>query len=121
MAKITKTGKFLPVFGHEVDALMPVDRNNESLTITKLLKEASGQDVADEWVNQAIYNELVPQYSDQETIDRYRKDTGRKYPPLFNVKIEIEVEQLSEEEIEVYWKDQQERYAAISNQSDKEA
>lgn len=34
----------------------------------------------------------------KEQVRKYREETGRKYPPVFHVKIHAEIEELSEEE-----------------------
>lgn len=43
-----------------------------------------------------------PIYAD--AIEKYRRESGRQYPPVYRAKLRIEAEALSDEETEAYWK-----------------
>jgi hypothetical protein len=43
-------------------------------------------------------------------VSDYRKQTGRKFPPLFKVKITIEAEQVPDSESNKYWEEMQAAY-----------
>lgn len=42
-------------------------------------------------------------------VERYRAETGRKYPPVYRVKVQTEVEEVSAEDAERYWLDRAEK------------
>lgn len=106
-------GTVKPSLGYEEDCLIFVDPKEKIIGINELL---ANEDYPNDSVYTAfemmsfksfteIRNEEDKRIIDfhQKFIDGYRFESGKKWPPLFKIKIEWQAEKLTEEEINHYW------------------
>ena len=94
-------GTGLAVSGYEEDYL---DFGPGFVGITDLVTRAAGVGSPDWSVLTAFeYCDSPASENWQETADGYRLSTGRKWPPVYRVRIHIEAEELSPDEADAWW------------------
>jgi hypothetical protein len=105
MGKYELSGIGLPVCDEEISSLRLFDNDEESGGIVGMLVKA-GAEPTDYYVASCPFthhpNDM--DQSDHNVIDDYRRESGHRYPPLYRIKIVIEVEPLSDAETEAAWK-----------------
>ncbi len=105
MGRYEKTGIGLPLGDPEMSLVMWLDREDTSDGIVGMLAEA-GATVTDYYTATSVFSHHPEDVtsSDASIIAEYRTETGRAYPPLYRVKVVVEVEPLSDAETEAAWK-----------------
>ncbi len=110
MGVFSKEGKCLAVHGHEEDYL---DFDDDLVGASDMVVSASGVASPNSSVLAAMDCERSP-WSDRYWVSatqRYREESGRRYPPVYRVRIRVEAEELPEAEAEAYWTQRQARYS----------
>jgi hypothetical protein len=111
-------GVCTPVGGYEEDYLAFLAQDTDENVGCCQLMERAGVGMLDQSTLQAFRYEKV----DEETRfggdlmwesgrEEYRKSTGRTYPPLYRVRVEVKAERIPDDEAEKLWKAYAERYA----------
>ena len=109
MGRYELSGIGLPVGDEEISMVKMFDGDGESHTICGLLAKA-GTNSTEYYLatGPLSHHPDDRNQSDNNAIADYRLESGRQYPPVYRIKIVIEVEELSEAETEAAWKAQQE-------------
>ena len=116
MGKIVKEGVCLPVYGYEEDYLDFIDETRTAIGVSSLVREAGG--LPTEWTQGWAFEREGTEWDDAmgiEAREEFRKLHNRTLPPLYRIKITVELEEMPAEFIESYWENQRNRTAAIPN------
>lgn len=114
----------VPVSGQEEDYLRTnsEDADNTYIGMSSFLEKAGAKrinnyiaHVADREIINLDNEELDKEENEifyKRHILQYRSETGNKYPTVYRIKMTAEVEELSQEEAEKFWRGEQVRYLA---------
>ena len=105
MPSITKQGIYEPRSGPEENYLRSSSNPDDSFGIVELVEEAVPTSIPD-W-SVYIATELEGDTYWDPRLSAYRKESGRKWPPVYHIRIELHAEELSTAEIERYWRNKQ--------------
>jgi hypothetical protein len=104
MGRYELKGVGLPIGDQEISMVRMFDGSAECGGICELLHRA-GAESTDYYMAEGPFRHH-PDDMDQShhaKIDEYRFGTGHQYPPLYRIKIVIDVEPLNEKETEAAW------------------
>jgi len=111
-------GACTPVSGYEEDYLVFFSQDQDENVGCCDLMERAGVELLDHSALQAFRYEKVDEAERfdgnlmwAEAREEYRKETGRQYPPLYRVRIEVKAERIPDDEAEKIWKAYAKRYA----------
>jgi hypothetical protein len=107
MGRYEISGIGLPIGDEEISLVKMFD--GESSNICGLLGKAGAESTEYYLANGPLSHHPDDRdQSDDNAIADFRLESGRQYPPVYRIKIVIDVEELSEAETEAAWKAQQE-------------
>ncbi len=101
MGVYQKSGIAAAFRGYDEDYLKFDGNEDDVVGMTETIEAAAGVKSPDWSTMTAFEHRESPRW--QTYIDTYRKATGRKWPPVYRVTIQIEAEALSDDETEEYW------------------
>lgn len=104
-------GIVLPESGYEEDFLHIGDPPGQDyIGAVGMIEKAAGTEVPG-----GVNSSFEYEHNDEDGFwtsgrDEYRNESGRQYPPVYRVRIQVEAEQCSDEETAEYWAQYQRRY-----------
>ena len=100
-----REGVCLAVSGYEEDYLDFAEPGS-ACGIAELVEQAAGME-SPRWdvltAFELVQSSTAGRDTWSTTVADYQAETGRKWPPVYRVKIRVEAEALSDEETEVFW------------------
>ena len=117
MGRYERSGIGIAVRGYyEEDYLQfddPLDVEDRYLSATGMVERAVGHEIPRERILTAFRYPDEPFWRDT-TVNAYRKESGRRYPPVYRIKVVVEVEVLPDDECEAYWERRREKRNATA-------
>jgi hypothetical protein len=101
MGVYRKSGIAAAFRGYDEDYLKFDGSDDDVVGMTETVEAAAGLKSPDWSTMTAFENRDSPRW--KSYIEAYRKTTGRQWPPVYRVTIQIEAEALPEDEVEQYW------------------